>query len=591
MIKEFNLKNKLPHIISITILVILASLLMYRSLFGFDWSEETYYSSLAYLNLINRDILQNMQYLTFWPIILGPFVDLYRMIAGNFDGIILYLRILYNLFTLGLAIYLYKTAVKVVTPWVALLASAVLLIFVPIGIPSLSHNSIVIWMTILSMLLINNGITGNKISYIHILLSGFAFSIAVIVYPTMWIALLVIPIHLFIKSYHIDKLNLKWEWVIIWLLGLLVLPILLVLYILLNYTGVQITDHISRIFNNMSINNYGTNSGNIFINYYNGIQSVFPNKIIWFIIGAIAAFINTLFKKERLNYNEKLNNHERLTYVGTMILMIFFVIIEFLMFAIVISQNSYVYALVPLTLAMPMLYFMTNRFSSKYIDLYLLGIFLSFAMCLTTSDTTAYFAGFLLSTIAVILYVGEYLHKEDFDIKWKIPIYGIIFYFGFSILFSLGSSRVNLVYRDAPINNLKTQIEAGPGRGIYTTPESASKYAKIYEAIKKYVPENGTVLYSRLLPFGYLSNSAEPALPIVSSLDISSEYLNEYFSSTYYAAPDCVFVVADGYGYMNKDGSYSNDNNPIDGVLGRLLKSDAYKVIELDYATIYLKIK
>ncbi len=591
MIKDYNLKGKLPHIISILILVAISSLLIYRNIFGFDWSQETYYSAIAYINLMSGDIFQNMHLISFWPIILSPLVDFYRIIVGNADGIILYLRICYTLFTLGLAIYLYKTAVKVVTPWIAFIVSAILLIFVPVNIASFSYNSIAILMTLLSILLINNGITGNKISYLHIIFSGFCFGIAVVSYPIIGIAILVLPIHMLIKSYYINKHNLKWDFVLYWFLGLLIIPILIVAHILLNYSGPVITQNINRLFNNVSNFNNGLNIGNVFFKYFEPIQAFFPNKLIWFIIGTILAFINTRFKKERLNYNTKLNNHERLAYVGTVLLLIFFIILEFFMFAKVLSQNNIAYAFVPITLGMPMLYFLTNRFSSKYMLFYMMGIFLSVAMYLTTNNFNSYFVGLLLSTIATILYIGEYLMKEDFNIKYKIPIYSIIFYFALAVLFSLSSSRINTVYRDQQISKLDTKIEQGPGKGLYTTKESATKYTKIYEAIKEYVPDDGTVLFTKSLPFGYLITNAKPAIPQLLNIEISSEYLNEYFSTTYYVLPDTVFHIADDYGYLMENGNYSNDNNPVEGVFGALLKSDAYKTIKLDSATIYLKVK
>jgi len=591
MIKEYNLKSKLPHIISVIILVLMAALLISRSQFGLDWSDETYYSAMTYTNLMSGGIFQNMHLLSFWPLILGPLVDLYIIVAGNTSGIILFLRICYILFTLGLSIYLYKTAVKVVTPWVAFIVSAILLIFIPVNIPTLSYNSIVILMTLLSILLINNGITGNKISYFHIILSGFCFGIAVVSYPTILIALLVLPIHLLIKSFHINKLNRKWDFVLVWFLGFLIIPILILANILLNYSGPEIIENISRLFNNTTFINNGLNIKNVLFKYFEPIQAFFPNKLLWFFVVTILAFLNTRFKKERLTFNTKLNNHERLTYVGTIILLIVFVILEFLMFTLVLSQTNMAYAFIPLTLGMPIFYFITNKFSSKYMILYLMGIFLSIAMYLSTNDFNVFLVGLILSTIAVILYIGEYLMKEDFDLKYKIPIYGIIFYFGFVVLFSLSSNRLNTVYRDEPISKLSTSIKAGPGKGLITTKESATKYDKIYKAIKDYVPDRGTVLFTRDLPFGYLCTNASPSFPKLSNIDIGSEYLNKYFSSKYYLLPDCVFQVADGYGYLKDDGSYSNDNNPVVGNLGELLKSSNYETITLDCATIYLKVK
>ncbi|MDD2371245.1 MAG: hypothetical protein PHQ32_04515 [Firmicutes bacterium] len=591
MTKSTYLKTKLPHIISIGFLVILSSLLLYRSLFGFYWSDETFYSTAAYVNLMSGDIFQNIQYMSFWPLFLAPFIDLYRIIVGNTDGIFLFLRICFNILNLSLALYLYKTAVRVVTPWVAALASSILLFFLPVNIPTLSNVTIVILMTLLSFLLISNGITGKKVSLIHILLSGFTFGIAVLSFPAISIAIIVLPIHILTKSYHIGKPKYKWNWVLAWIGGFFIIPVLILGYVFSNYSLAQILENINNALANIKTIDNGLNFSNVFIKYFQRLQEMFPISLIWFLVGGVLAFINTLFKKERLNFNSKLNEHERLTYIGSLILLIFFVILEFLMFVTVLSNFSFMYALIPLTLAMPMLYFMTNKFSSKYTTLYIMGILLSFALFIGLDNSNFYFAGFLLSTIAVILYFGEYLIKEDFDIKSKIPIYGIIFYFGFSIIFSLGTAHFNLVYHDEPINQLKTKIEAGPAKGIYTTGTAAENYDKLYNAIKEYVPNEGTVFFTRSLPLGYLITEAEPAFPQLVNMDISTDYLNEYFKSNYYILPDCVFQVADGYGYLNEDGSYSNDNNPVEGSLGAILKSDVYKKIKLDCATIYLKIK
>ena len=62
------------------------------------------------------------------------------------------------------------------------------------------------------------------------------------------------------------------------------------------------------------------------------------------------------------------------------------------------------------------------------------------------------------------------------------------------------------VYRDAPLWELKAQLHQGPGKGLYTTEEHAKQYEAICDALSdlsEQYPE-GRILYAKNLPWAYL---------------------------------------------------------------------------------------
>ena len=603
MTKENTFLNKIPHIISILILIIIASLCMYRSQFGFDWSDETYYSAMAYNNLISSDIFQNMYHLSFWSLVLTPFVMLSKLYnGGTTDGIILFFRMAYALLNLSLAIYLYRTVARRTSIILATLAAAMVIIFVPFGIPTLSYNTLAIGLTLWSVLLFYRSIENleetkiSKYNLFTIFLSGLALGLAMLSYPTLGITLPLIPIYLiYLKRKYPENISLI-KSMTLWSLGILSVPLLVILYLLMSYTPKEILDNIKNIWSNLSNYDNGLNSAKPFDKLYEPMKEYFGQylkPIFWLtLISLLLSFLK----------------FDRIRKVGAIILWLAVIYLQFKILNNLYETKDIFFPLIPLTLTLPAIYFLNGRYASRYLLLYVFGLFTALAISLATNNFYSYFGGFLLSSIATILLIGDYLKKNtdrdrdrdrdrnrerDTDTNTS-PTFNKIAYISASIIgiivvMSLGNARMNLVYRDEKLEELNTRIESGPLSGIYTTEESARKYEIIYSDILEYSPDEGTVLYSRILPLGYLCTDLKPSGPKMWSLDIASKEAEDYFRKYPERLPDFVFVVGDDYGYKFRSGRHSNSRNPVEGYLGDILNSPAYKKIELDSGTAYYK--
>ncbi|MCR5222307.1 MAG: hypothetical protein K6D90_05545, partial [Lachnospiraceae bacterium] len=100
------------------LLILSALILLIRAFYGFCWSDETFYYSIAY-----RFLQGDAPFFEEWyptqlnSIFLMPFVALYRLIAGSNDGIILTFRILYVLVSFLIAWQLFRVMEKETTKW------------------------------------------------------------------------------------------------------------------------------------------------------------------------------------------------------------------------------------------------------------------------------------------------------------------------------------------------------------------------------------------------------------------------------------------------------------------------------------------
>lgn len=118
--------------------------LLFRSFFGVDFTDEGFYASIPYRFLLGdrpfideNAIHQTAGFLTF------PFVWLFVTITGSTTGLILFLRLLFVLLTVVVAVQVYRFFLKRLDSISAALLSCAYVLLTP-EIPSLSYNSMAV---------------------------------------------------------------------------------------------------------------------------------------------------------------------------------------------------------------------------------------------------------------------------------------------------------------------------------------------------------------------------------------------------------------------------------------------------------------
>lgn len=114
-----------------------------------------------------------------------------------------------------------------------------------------------------------------------------------------------------------------------------------------------------------------------------------------------------------------------------------------------------------------------------------------------------------------------------------------------------GTLRVETVFHDSPLSKLTMQMQSGPAKGIYTTPAAAANYEGIVADIAASVPQNSKVLFTGLLPFGYLCTDRQPATPSFWRVQFNGARLISYYKANPENRPTFIYIVKKQYGYEN----------------------------------------
>ena len=569
--QNINQKNFICYIVMVIIFVFICM----RSFFGFDWSDEAFYPTGPYGLLVGKELFKDYWSVSqFGYVITLPFIFLYRIIFGDMDGVMLFLRMIYNLFNLIIAIYTFNVFKRVASKIILTIVGACIIIFAPFSVGTFSYNSFSLQFLLLSGILIASYIY--KKNRLTLVLSGLAYGFAVQLYPGIIFSIFIIPIYLLFKKENYDIEDSGKKRLMLWIIGGIIVVALFVLYFLYNSSIENSLENFHRMFSNRSYGNRDESGIFVIYQFLSQIKSIVGANAYIIAIFTVIAFV--------LSFCSNPIAYKILNVVGNVIVILTMIS----MTVMIVKTNVINYICIPVALVGPIIWCMNGRKSNVCILVYVLGLFEAFAIQMGSNNEIAGASyGLFLSSVAVMLYIGiinktrevTWISEND-RYKWINKGIGIIVCI--ILVISLFYLRMNSVYRDGQIFELTDKLESGPGKGIYTTHIAKEQYEGICEEIRLYLPENGTVLFSRLLPFGYLMSDLQPAATSTFRSEIASVSLEEYYKLHPDMIPSCVFVV-------NEDIGIANDNNPIEGYLGELLLSGEYNVIELEYSTVYLR--
>ena len=106
-----------------------------------------------------------------------------------------------------------------------------------------------------------------------------------------------------------------------------------------------------------------------------------------------------------------------------------------------------------------------------------------------------------------------------------------------------GWQRVALVYRDAPLEACTTRLEAGPARGLYTSAGAAQQYEDLRQVLAE-DESDGPLFVSALAPWAYLCTDRPVAAPTTWRVYTNSIILQGYYERHPDKLPDTVLLLA-----------------------------------------------
>ncbi len=544
----------LPYII----FFICAILLFVRAFFGFCSSDEPFYLSTT-KRLFEGDLIFAHDWFPtqLSSLILLPFYALFVTLTGSTSGIILYFRILYVLLTLILSLLSYRIISAGKGKAAAFSCAVFMLFYAHLNIATLSYYTLLFEFFVFSMVLFT---VKKKSCYI---LGGFIFALSVLSLPSLVICYVLFFITLLIISFK----NKEYRDLLLYSLigtAAALLAFIIYLYVSGNSIG-KLLEFLPYV---LSDDEHQTSLVAPFRKFFEAISDVYGKVFYLNFILAFSGLLSNKYKK-------------LLPYIFTMdlILFVYYAILSF-------GHTGYINTALAL-FAAPLFFMCDKKDWYSFISLFLGGLMVSMTYSYSSNGELYVLSiGHGISCIASIIFIFDFMRENGKIVKYTLTAVITVFLLQTALL------RFINVYRDAPLDKLNDRIEAGPAAGLYTTKEHHDIYMSVYEDILKYSASGDTVLFSKLLPWGYLSCDQSCAAPTTWRNMINSKRLEEYYELYPDRIPDIIFMVNAYVGSYDSCGDILADpvpnENEFGGYLADQIRSGKYSEISSRDCTIYL---
>lgn len=581
------------------LLILSALILLIRAFYGFCWSDETFYYSIAY-----RFLQGDAPFFEEWyptqlnSIFLMPFVALYRLIAGSNDGIILTFRILYVLVSFLIAWQLFRVMEKETTKWGATVTALLFFYYTHLNILTFSYYAVSALAAVLSMLLIlkyRQDLKSGKKAMRYLVFSGIAFSVFILSMPSMilyYIAAVAVFVILILLSIikpikgsfrsAIRDLHLV-RFFLYHLLGICIVAIPFSIYF---FTHVSLTDFLNSVIYVL------TDEEHVPTTAYVTFKTCFTNLskaygIFAYISYVCIAVSIILFL---LSLTKAAKKHEGLLNAAGLAVFVLDLACYIGLFVKGSGHTGYVQVSLVLFF-LPLFFLLKKPPFHLFVTFVILGGCMAFSYTHTSSGHPLYTGsiGFAVAgTVAVpviLQYVKQtssFLNKTPKQLL-QIACCTVIL----SALFMTMTLRMINIYRDDVPGNLTERIPDGPAAGILTSKQHLTDYESVLSTLRTYCNtsaypdgEHRLLLITKLLPWGYLCSDMQCASPYSWRTGISSDRLELYYNVHPDKYPDVVLVLNENIGSYEACGDVEKDPNPNADERGGML--DQY-MLEHDY--------
>jgi len=486
------------------------------------------------------DILQMAGY------ILYPFMYLFHLVVGSYDGVILFFRYIYLIIHFCIAIYAYYTINEIWGRKHARVTSCIAFMF-SFYWYSVCYRAILFWGLFLTILFILHYIKSGR--GVYLVLSAIGFCLALLCYPSLII--MVIPFLFFFMRCRDGKKE------ILIFGGTCIFIAFIVVVGLVAESGMEV---------------FGAIKYSVF--YDEKMDNFHKIRTCVEIFGILASgfAINNIYIQLELKL-KRISNYY----------MLVFLIISAFLFAIIVARPMsagvsrfwYTYILF-FSLMYPD--FLRNRGVKNHAILNYLfmipSIWLIFVIALSTANGVAIAAyGSIFGLMGILLYLnGNELYVKNS----RMLIKSILVMFLFCMVFfvpdnELGSS--NIFWK-------RELITKGPGKGIAVTSSSLEKYDAIYNAVNNNICDidNVFILGSGYRAYGFLCTEAKQVSSRAYYVSPDSTRCVDYFLNNKNMKPTKVLVenVLIESNYV----SYSEWEN--ESALGLFIKNNYTKLDNSD---------
>ena len=493
---KISIRNGKDKIIFASI-VLMTVLAFARSFFGFDWSDE------AYVIAVCKRVIEGEKYFLdildphlFTSVVIYPFIKLYNIAMDGYAGILLYMRIILVLVQSGCSLFGYCSLREQEHPLFYHLIIALIPFFAPTGVRTLSYNTLVFLGGYILMVLLYSHYSFK----VRQTAAGIITAIIVFAYPG---TVLVIPV-LWLYFLRHDK---TWKYYIV---SGLITGLIFGVFLLAHCSFPDLFTGLRTLTGNPEYKDQTLpmKALNLLTEiYYLIVQST--GIPLFFLMSGITVCLYFLKRKKAFNEN---------------IICVLWEGALFLISVCLFLQNRDLrYLIVPSVYGNLLLYILYGKKEST--DLW--------AFALVTALMAAVYA---MSDLGLPHAFQESLLLLFFLGRVKSGKVLLLI----QVLLILMMNLMD-VHRDGKLTELTAHLSEGSAAGLYTTAESAAKYAEVEHILQTLNEEesDGRIVFIRLLPFGYLDVNRKPG----------TAYVWRYYGSYKISADtDTVVIMKDDYG-------------------------------------------
>ncbi|MBR4174121.1 MAG: hypothetical protein IKR56_02145 [Lachnospiraceae bacterium] len=588
-----------------------ALVLMYRASCSFCYSDETFYFSTTH-----RFISGDSPFVHEWfptqmvSLILMPFQAAYRQLTGSYDGLILYFRILYVVYESLVALFIFRVIKKHSGVITAVVAALFFQFYTHLNIATLSYYTISVSMLLIALLLIfseydgdksEKGSKARKRSDLFLVLSGSALSLSVLSLPTLAAAYFIAVFFVLVTSLFLKTEGKRLRRVLFLnFCGIVPVAVLVLIYLYF-VTGIGgIVDNLTYI---LSDEEHTQGLIYPFKNFFLSVFDVFGREyvaaeLLLALLGLIYSF------REKLKGLMPFLCHPKVDplYVKGILLSLDACLYMYAAERGVWPHTGFTGTMLCL-FALPL--FMATENDHKQVKLFFTVFIggLVFSMVFSYSsmcDLYVISIGHNLAAVAGIVFSMRFiddLRRVSLKKNGLEEYFGMISPFVLAIaLFTCVSLRLINIYRDAPSSMLKYRIDSGVAKGLYTTCEHKAEYESLLKCIRENTGDDSdTVLFTKLLPWGYLESEAKCASYTTWRVPLSSERLREYHEVHPERIPTVIILLDDNVGSYETCGDVEADPSPNlnekEGYVWELINDPSYEMTRYDHCTVYKAVK
>lgn len=586
--EQKSLKNRKAGIRTLLCVGVLAVFFLFLTLrvpYGYDWTDEQYFSEVAYRLLQgDRPLVDTWEVHQFSSMISAPILGVYRLANnGSMDGSILFMRYVYITIQFAVSLAAFGILRKRHGDLPACIAAAMILSFTHFSINSFYYDTMALLFTIVSALFVIRFLEHGRFERLFAFFSGVSFALAILAFPYFLFGAFVYLVFWLMRIRSKEHAKQNRIGALLFLSGGALIAAAAAIYIL---SGASVAQVLNGLHFMMADPDHQSESlFTILKQYFNTIRVVFSpvsyGAAFYLVLGVTYHFFTRAVLRRVLK-----------TIGAALLLLLMFGGLAVAWFYW--WNGIYRINLLAMTFAMcaPGLYFFTERREENgTLLMYFLACALSIAVQIGSNTRLYASSGMLLpASVATILFLFEHRgelaveHGDDAPerprFERKILRFSAILTAAcFLCVAGIMALRLQSVHRDEPIRSLNTVLESGAAKGIYTTEKSAALHRQLIADIRENAPAEGSILITYLFPEGYLVTGLRAATPSTFNMCMGSAWLEEYYAQNPERIASYVYATSIDIPF----------NAPAENGIGLYQENPEYQMKKTDTGTVFIR--